>query len=152
VIWRDIYPNTVVTTGKNHMLDTDLSGAAYTVTGPFLGLISDVGFVSIVAGDTMASHAGWKEAGAVNLPHYSGTRGAAAFNAASAGVKALTAVLPFTFTADGTVKGSFLTYGTGAVNTIDSTAGTLFSAGLFTGGDRAVLIGDVLNCNYSLSM
>lgn len=152
VIWSDDYHNTVVTQGKNEILDQALAGSAFTVTGPFMGLISSVSYSAIAAGDTMASHAGWTEAGGTNAPTYSGTRKTCAWSAASAGSKALSAALAFTFTGGGTVKGSFLAFGSGAVNTLDSTAGKLLSAGLFSGGDRAVLSGDILNVSYSLGL
>src|SRR5438067_10995701 len=64
--WRDVAHNTVVTVGKNQMLDAALAGSAYTVTGPFMGLISSVSYSAISAADTMASHAGWLEAGLAN--------------------------------------------------------------------------------------
>src|SRR5574343_543195 len=63
VIYAEEFKNTVTTVGKNLALDTLLGGSAYTVTGPFMGLISSVGYSAIAAGDTMASHAGWAEAG-----------------------------------------------------------------------------------------
>jgi hypothetical protein len=95
----------------------------------------------------------WKEAGATNAPTYSGTRKTAAWSAAAAGVKALSAALAFTFTGAGTVKGCFLVYGSGAVATIDSAAANtkLMSAGVFTGGDKVVANTDVLNVSYSLA-
>lgn len=151
VIYAEDFANTVVTVGKNLMLDTALAGAAYTVTGPYLGLISSVSFTAIAATDTMASK-GWTEAGGANAPAYTALRKTAAWSAAAAGAKALSAALSFTFTGVGTVKGAFLVYGTGAVATIDSTAGVLFSAGLFTGGDRIVASTDVLNVSYSVSL
>lgn len=152
VIWEDIFPNTVVTVGKNLALDTFLAGAAYTVTGPFMGLISSTSYSAISAADTMTSHAGWLEAGNANAPTYTAPRKTAVWSAASAGAKALSAALSFAITGTGTVKGAFMTYGTGAVSTIDNTAGTLLSAGLFTGGDRAVLSGDTINVSYSMSL
>lgn len=152
IIWTDEFPNTVVTVGKNLALDTFLAGAAYTVTGPFLGLISSVSFSAISAADTMSSHAGWLEAGLANAPTYTAPRKTAAWSAASGGSKALSAALSFPITGTGTVKGAFMVYGSGAVSTIDSTAGTLLSAGLFTGGDRAVVNGDTLNVSYTLSL
>ncbi len=148
----DVFPNTVVTVGKNAMLDQSLAGSAYTVTGPYMGLISSVSYSAISAADTMASHAGWLEAGGANAPTYSGNRPTAAFSAASAGAKALSSALAFSITGTGTIKGAFLTFGTGAVNTKDNTGGTLFSAGLFTGGDRAVSNGDTVNVSYSVSL
>ena len=98
------------------------------------------------------SHAGWTEAGNANAPQYTGTRKTCVFAAASAGAMALSAALVFTIASNGTIKGCFITYGSGAVNTIDSTAGVLFSAGLFTGGDRAVLTNDIVNVSYSISL
>lgn len=150
--WRDAFPNTVVIVGKNLMLDTAFSGAAYTVTGPYLGLISSVGYSAISDADTMTSHAGWTEAGNANAPTYTAPRKTAAFDPAAAGAIALTAALSFTITGSGTVKGGFLVYGTGASATIDSTTGVLFSAGLFTGGDRDVVNLDVLNVQYSCTL
>lgn len=153
VKWTDTIENVVATVGKNLALDTFLAGSAYTVTGPFMGLISSVSYTTgPAAGDTMTSHSGWTEAGATNAPTYSGTRKTCAWSAASGGAKALSAALSFSITGSGTVKGCFIAYGTGAVNTIDSTAGTLLSAGLFTGGDKVVGSGDTLNVSYSLSM
>lgn len=150
--WRDFAANTVVTVGKNHMLDTDLAGSAYTVVGPYMGLISSTSFTAISAADTMSSHSGWLEAGNANTPTYTAPRKTAAWNAASAGSKALSAALSYAITGTGTIKGAFLTYGTGALSTIDNTAGTLFSAGLFTGGDRSVINGDTVNVSYSVSL
>lgn len=152
VKWTDTFPNTVVTVGKNHMLDTDLAGSSYTVVGPYMGLISSTSFSAISAADTMTSHSGWLEAGNANTPTYTSPRKTAAWSAASAGSKALSAALAFAITGTGTIKGAFMVYGTGALTTIDNTAGTLFSAGLFTGGDRAVINGDTVNVSYSVSL
>lgn len=152
VIYSESFPNTVVTVGKNLLLDSGLAGSAYTVTGPFCALISSVSYSAISAADTQASHAGWTEAGATNAPTYSGTRKTVSWSAASAGAKAFASAASFTMTGNGTLKGAFIVYGSGAVNTIDNTAGTLFSAGLFTGGDRAVLTSDVVNVSYTVSL
>ncbi len=149
--WSDTFKNTVVTVGQNLSLDTILGGSAYTVTGPFMGLISSTSFTAIAAADTMASHGGWLEAGNAHAPTYSGTRTTAAFSAAAAGAKATSASQVFNITGSGTVKGAFMVFGTGAVNTIDDTNGTLLSAGLFSGGDKIVANGDVVKVNYTLS-
>lgn len=152
VKWRDVIENTVVTVGKNAMLDNALAGAAYTVTGPYMGLISATSYSAISAADTMASHSGWLEAGNANAPTYTGNRKTAAWSAASAGAKALSAALSFAITGTGTIKGCFMVYGSAATNAVDGTVGTLFSAGLFSGGDRAVISGDTVNVSYSVSL
>jgi hypothetical protein len=150
--WREVIENVVATVGKNLALDTFLAGSAYTVVGPYMGLISSTSYSAVSAGDTMASHAGWLEAGGANAPTYSGNRKTAVWSSATAGAKALSAALSFAITSTGTVKGAFLCYGSGALNTKDNTAGVLWSAGTFTTGDKAVVNGDTLNCNYSTSL
>ena len=150
--WRDQFENTVMTVGKNLALDTFLAGSAYTVTGPYMGLISSTSYSAISAADIMTSHSGWLEAGNANAPTYSGSRKTAAWSSASGGSKSLSAALSFSITGTGTIKGAFMTYGSGASATVDNTGGTLLSAGLFSGGDRAVLSGDTVNVSYSLSM
>lgn len=150
--WRDHIDNLITTVGKNLTLDTLLAGSSYSVTGPYLGLISSTSYSTIAAADTMSSHAGWLEAGGSNAPTYSGNRKTAAFSAASAGAKALSSALSFSITGTGTVKGCFVVLGTGAVNTKDDTNGTLLSAGLFSGGDKAVVNTDTLNVSYSVTL
>jgi hypothetical protein len=150
--WREIIDNVVATVGKNLALDTFLAGSAYTVTGPFMGLISGTSFGSVSPDDTMTSHSGWLEAGGTNMPTYTGNRPTAVWLAASAGAKALSASLSFAITSSGTVSGAFLCYGTGAVNTKDNAGGVLWSAGTFATGDKGVGNGDTLNVNYSTSL
>jgi len=150
--WREVIDNIVQTVGKNLALDTFLAGTTYTVTGPYMSLISSISFTAVNAGDTMASHTGWLEAGGTNAPTYSGNRKTATWSAAASGSKALSAALSFGITSSGTVKGAFLCYGTGALATKDDTGGVLWSAGTFTTGDKAVVNGDTLNVNYSTSL
>lgn len=150
--WRDEFRNTVMTVGKNEILDKALAGSGYTVVGPYMGLISSASFSAISAADTMASHSGWLEAGNANAPPYTGTRKTAVWSAASAGAKALSAALSFAITGTGTIKGCFMVFGSAATNVVDATVGILLSAGLFSGGDRAVINGDTVNVSYSLSL
>lgn len=148
LLWTDTVVNLVTTGGKNDALDKYLAGSAYTATW-FLGLISSVSFTAVAAGDTMASHAGWTEAGIANAPTYSqGARPTAAWSAASAGAKALSAALAYSITSAGTVKGCFLT----SVSTKDGITGILYSAGLFTGGDKVVANTDTLSVSYTASL
>jgi hypothetical protein len=149
------FHNTVMTEGKNLALDTIFAGSAYTVTGPYMGLISSVSYSAIAAGDTAAQingTNGWKEAGLANAPTYSGGRKTAVFSAASSGSKALSAALTYTFTGSGTVKGCFVEYGSGASATNDTTGGKLWSTGLFSGGDKVVASGDTLSVSYTGSL
>lgn len=149
--WDDTFDNLVTTVGKNLALDTYLAGSGYTVVGPYLGLIN-TNAAAAAAGDTMVSHAGWLEVGLANAPTYTGSRKTVSWSAAAAGSKATSAAASFAITSAGTVGGCFLVLGAGALATIDNTAGTLYSAGAFTGGSKTVANGDTLNVTYTASL
>ena len=151
VKWEDSFDNVICTIGKNTLLDAALAGSSYTVTGPYMGLISGQSFTQVAASDTMASHSGWLEAGQANLPTYSGGRITCVWSAAAGGHKGLSASLSFTFTANGTVQGAFIAFGAGALNTVDNTAGVLLSAGQLAAGARTVQTTDQLNLGYELA-
>ena len=151
LLWEDTIENVVCTLGKNLMLQTALTGSSYTVTGPYMGLISSVSYTAVAAADTMASHTGWTEAGSTNAPTFA-ARVAPAFGTASAGAISTSSPTSFTMTGAGTLVGAFITYGTGAVTTLMSTAGVLLSAGAFTGGNQPVNSGNVVQVTYSLSL
>lgn len=147
--WQDHIDNLWTTVGKNDALDKYLAGSAYTATW-YMGLISSVSYgAGLVAADTAASHAGWLEAGGANAPTYSqGTRPPMAFSAASAGSKSTSSASVFSITSTGTLKGLFVIN----TNTKDSGTGTLFSGGVFSGGDRPVINGDTVNGSYTASL
>lgn len=153
--WTDTIINTVMTEGKNVLLDQALAGSSYSVTGPYMGLISSSSYSAIAASDVGTQINGtnaWKEAGGSNAPTYTGNRKTCVWSSASAGAKALSAALSYAITGTGTIKGCFIVFFTSAVNTKDDAHGTLLSAGLFSGGDRAVLSGDTVNVSYTLSV
>ena len=151
VKWKDVFPNLVVTVGRNEILNQSLDGAAFTAAN-YMGLISSVGYASIAAGDIMTNHGGWDEAGPSFAPGYAGDRKTCVWAAAGAGAKALSAALSFAPSENGTLKGSFIVTGAGAVATHDDTNGILLSAGLFTEGDRIVVSGDTVNVSYTITL
>jgi hypothetical protein len=150
--WTEEFPNLVVAVGKQLMLDTLLrTSGTYTTVGPFLGLINNN--TTFAAADTMASHT-WTELTSYTVGG-SAVRGTAVFGAAtSAGTTpsnvttSSAASITYTMTGSATVYGCFLVTGTGAVNTISSTAGTLYSEGNF-GTAKAVTAGDTVSVTYS---
>lgn len=151
LLWQDTFDNVVATVGKNLMLQTALTGSGYSVVGPYMGLISSIGWTAPDAADTMSSHAGWAEAGITNAPTFA-ARVAPSFGTATAGAISTSSPATFTMTGNGTLEGAFIVYGTGATNVIDSTTGVLLSAGAFTGGAQPVNSGNVVQVTYSLSL
>jgi len=150
--WEEEFPNLVVAVGKQLMLDTLLKGSSYSVVGPYLGLIGNT--FTAAATDTMASHT-WTE-----FTNYtvggSAVRGTAVFGSStSSGTTpsnvTTSSASPVTYTitgAGGTVYGCFLVTGTSAVSTQSSTAGTLYSEGLFSTA-KATTAGDTVTVTYS---
>lgn len=142
--WQDTINNLVVTVGKNDLLDKYLAGSAYTAAW-YVGLVSATSYTTgAAAGDTMSSHGGWAE----DQNYSQGTRPAASWAAASGGSKALSSAAAFSINATTTIKGCFMA----SNSTKGGTTGILLSAGLFSGGDKAVGNGDTLNVSYSLAV
>lgn len=149
---EECFPNLVVAVGKQLMLDTLLKGSAYSVTGPFLGLISNS--TTFAAADTMSSKT-WTE-----FTNYtvggSGVRGTAVFGSATSSgstpsnvTTSAASSITYTITGGGgTVYGCFLVLGSGAVSTLSSTAGTLYSEGNFA-TSKTVTAGDTISVTYS---
>jgi hypothetical protein len=159
--WKDTIKNIITDVGANQLLDSAFGSGP--IAGPFLGLISSVGYTGIpVVADTMSSHAStshvWVEAGnGSNYPNWStpasNARATISLAAASGRAKALSSVASFVIaTNGGTVKGCFVVFGSGAVATNNNTGGVLYSAGVFSGGDKVVGIGDTLNVSWSTSI
>jgi hypothetical protein len=151
--WEEEFPNLVVAVGKQLLLDTLLrTSGTYTTVGPFLGLISNTFTAS--ASDTMTSHT-WTEFIAYTVGG-SAVRGTAVFAASTstgstpANVTSSTAsAITYTITGSGgTVYGCFLVTGPGAVSTQSSTAGVLYSEGLFSVA-KTTTAGDTVSVTYS---
>lgn len=143
--WEDEFHNLVVNTGLQYLNTQFFKGAAYTAAW-YLGLVTGPGVsTTYVAGDTLASHAGWTE-----FTNYTGTRKAMTFGTATTADPSVidNSGLPSQFVISGiggVVAGAF-------VCTVTSgTSGTLFSEGNFTGGDKTVASGDTVNVTYTFN-
>lgn len=140
--WTDSFKNLVVTVGKNDLLTQYFKGSGYTAAW-YLGLVDGASSPTYNAADTMSSHAGWSESTAYS----NSTRPAPSFGSASSGSLATTATA-FNINGTATIAGAFMT----TDSTKSGTTGTLYSAGNFTGGSRAVANGDTLNVTYTASV
>lgn len=144
--WSDTFPNRVVNTGLQYMNTQTFTGSAYTAAW-YLGLILGPGSgVTVAATDTMASHPGWTESSAYSQV----TRPQAVFGSATLADPSAIATTATSFSINATVNiaGAFLTTN----NTKGGTAGVLFSASNFTGGDRLLQSGDTLNVTYTFTL
>lgn len=159
LVWTDGFANTVVTEGKNALLTHFLKGSSYTAS-QVLGLIEDTGYSAIGASNTAAALTaagggspanGWNEAPSSTCA----SRGTPSFGSAAAGALATSSAVGFSIIASDTIKGAFLlcrsTAGTAPTSTVGNTNGALYSAGLFTGGDKSVANGDTLSVSYTAS-
>lgn len=133
--WEDHSDNLVMDVGLDEFLQRIWKSSGFTAAD-FIGLTDDS--PSIVAGDTMASHAGWVEAEG----YTEGTREAYTLGSvASQSVDNSASKASFSIDATDTIGGAF------AVNesTKGGTSGILLGAAAFSGGDKAVANLDTLN-------
>ena len=149
--WATESKNLVVTAGLQYMAGTSLDGATARITTWYLGLITGPGSgTTIIAADTMATHAGWTE----YVNYSNANRVTATFVAATTATPSVVTntASPAVFNingAGGTVAGAFLT----SANDKSGTTGTLFSAADFgSPGDRTVVNGDTLSVTYQFSL
>jgi hypothetical protein len=152
--WDESFPNLVNAVGKQLLLDTLLrTSGTYTTVGPFLGLISGAS-PTFAAADTLSSKS-WTEFANYTVGG-SAVRGTAVFAASTSSgttpsnvTTSSATTITYTITgAGGTVGGCFLVTGSGAVSTISSTAGTLYSAGAFSTA-KITTAGDTVAVTYS---
>lgn len=145
--WEDSMHNLVVNEGLQDMNTKYFSGSTYTAAF-YLGLITGpASGTTYIAGDTLATHAGWTE-----FTNYSGSRKAVTFGAATLADPSVisNSGSPAQFTISGgggTVAGAFL------CTVASGTSGILFSEADFQApGDRNVVAGDTLNVTYTFSL
>ncbi len=138
--WLEEFDNLVVTVGLNKYLDATLK----------TGLASPAWYVglkntgAVVAGDTMASHAGWTE----NTTYSNATRPAFTPGTISGGsVDNSGAKAAFNINGSTTIYGAFMADN----NTKGGSTGTLLGGGDF-GAARAVENGDTLNVTITCSL
>ena len=148
--WTESFHNLVVNEGLVFMNGANFWATGYTAAW-YLGLVQGPGSGNTyAAGDTLASHS-WTEL--TPTTDYTGNRKAVVFNGSSP-----TAANPSVVSnSDSPAAFNMLVNGTivaGALlATVDSgTSGVLFSVGNFTGGDKTVDNGDVLNVTYTFSL
>jgi hypothetical protein len=144
--WADTFHNLVVNEGLQDMNSKYFSGVGYSAAW-YLGLVAGPGSgTTFAASDTLASHAGWTE-----NTNYVGDRKAVTFGTATTADPSVitNSGSPSAFTINAnaqTIAGAFL------CSVATGTSGVLFSAGDFTGGDKAVDSGDTLNVTYVFSL
>lgn len=158
LLFEDRFCNLVTTEGKNALLTHALKGSTYTASQA-LGLIEDTGYTAVAAGNTAANITavgggspanGWNEAPVGTCA----ARQTPSFGTAGSGSLAASATSHSILATD-TIKGAFLVCrsvaGTAASTTVGATTAALYSAGLFSGGDKAVANGDTLQVTYTAS-
>lgn len=134
--WEDTAKNAVTDQGLNHALDVVFHGTT-PVSPWYIGLITGTG--TLVAADTLASHAGWTEG-----TDYTGTRKEWTEGAASGKAMTNATVVDFVITGTMTVQGAFL------CGDDEGTEAVLFCTALFDDGEQAVRSGDMLRVTYTI--
>lgn len=138
--WHTTGHNLVVTAGLNILLDSTIKTG---VTTP-LWYVFLKGTGTVVAGDTMGSHAGWADI----VPYSNATRPAFTPGTITGGaVDNSAAKAVFNIDANSTLYGAALTNSA----TKSGTSGTLYGAGDFA-GSQAVVIGDTVNVQLNLAV
>lgn len=140
--WRESFPNLVVDVGLDEYLDRIYNSSGFT-SADFVGL-KDTG--SIVAGDTMASHAGWL---IIPAGTYSGATDPAYTPAAASGQSVTNSASKavFNIIATDTIYGAILKDD----NTKAGATGILLGGNDFA-APRGVANGDTLNVTMTASL
>lgn len=151
--WSDYIKNVVTDIGRNHMLGVEFK-AVTQITTWYIGLISSKkganNYGGVANTDLQASHSAWAYANSNNAPNFSQTslRQITFATAANKAIASSNATV-FSISSNGTVKGAFLSSNPNKSNGTGALTGFLYSAGLFSGGDKVVQNGDTLNVSYT---
>jgi hypothetical protein len=140
VIAEQEFENALTTVGKNHILDSTFGGASQVATWYF-GLINNSPTPTLLATDTLASHASW-----VEFSGYTGNRKEWNDAAAASGSKGNTAYSQFDINATGALYGAFL------CSVASGTSGILMSQAASNSGITNVVNGDIIRINFTTAI
>ena len=159
VKWTDTIKNVVTQEGKVVALNAAIKASAFTQTS-YIGLISATNYTTPPAVANTAANIsvatatnGWCEV----ISGVVAARGTPSWGTSTGGAGnatlATSSAVSFSILGTLTIKGCFLVLkdlaGSGPSATVGNTTGALYSAGLFTGGDKAVNNLDTLNVTYT---
>lgn len=143
-LWDDMFSGLVVNVGLTKLMDACFK-TGYGAPAWYVGLVDGSGAVSVSAGDTMLSHAGWSE----NAAYSEANRQALTLGSITDGaVDNVASLATFTISADGNLAGAFVVND----STKSGTSGTLYDVGQFVDGVRAVHNNDTLEISCTLSV
>lgn len=146
--WEREAPNLVVNEGLQSMVNVYLD-ATTQITTWYIGLIQGPGAgVTVAAGNTIATHAGWTELTPGTA--YTGNRKTATFGTATLADPSV--ISNSASPADFAMLGSYTVGGAFLCSVATGTSGVLFSASVFTGGDATVTNGDTIRVTYTFSL
>lgn len=137
VKWTESIDNLVTNVGRADVLNRYVKLGALPAAW-YIGLIDNASFSAVANADTLSSHAGWIESTA-----YTGNRkafaGGSVTGTTTASVDNSASPGAFAINGTATINGCFI------ADAATGTSGILYSAASFSGGNRAVVNGDVLN-------
>jgi hypothetical protein len=150
-IWTEEWHNLVTDSGLIYMLNVGLANSASIIAAWYVGLIV-TGGATVVAADTMSSHAGWTEFSAYSastLPVWVGGTADAQGATGNHETTNSASVAAFGINANTSVAGAFLTHYDSKNSGV---SGIIYAGGNFTGGDRTGLQNsDTLNVTATFS-
>lgn len=141
--WHECFDNLVVNEGLNYMLAAGLA-AGTPITSWYIGLTN--ASPTPAPADTMASHAGWTE-----WTNYSESTRQAFVAGTVSGQQVSNSASKARFTSNAasqTVGGAFLV----SNNVKGGTTGTLYAVGAFSGGNKAVGLGEIVEVTATFSL